>query len=35
MRRLIRSVSAIVFGLNIHKESTYIAILDPDNEIVT
>ena len=35
MRRSIRSVSAIVFGLNIHKESTYTTILDPDSESFT
>jgi len=34
-RRSSQSMSALVCGLDIHKESTYATILSPDGEIVT
>ena len=35
MRRSSQSVGALVYGLDVYKESTYTKILDPDGEIVT
>ena len=35
MRRSSQSVRALVYGLGVHKESTYTTILDPDGEIIT
>ena len=35
VRRASQSMSALVCGLDVHKESTYATILDQDGEIIT